>query len=292
MTDRSGWLPLPAPGATPVRTLTVAGSDSGGGAGIEADLRTFTLLGVHGCVALTAVTVQNSLGVTGVQEVDPDVVAAQIDTVVGDIGVSGVKTGMLASAPIVAAVADAFARNGIGAGGEIGLVIDPVCASMHGDPLLHPEALRTLIERLFPMATLVTPNLDEVRLITGIEVDDDDSQRAAVQALLDLGPRWALVKGGHLRGAERSPDLLSDGRQFLRLDAPRIPTAHDHGAGDTLAAAAAAALAHGLAVPDAAALAKDWITRCVAAAYPLGAGHGPVNPLWRLRPPNPAPAPA
>ena len=276
-------LPPPAPAQTPVRAMTVAGSDSGGGAGLQADLRTFALLGVHGCCAVTAVTVQNSLGVSGIAEIPPDTVAAQILSVAGDIGVSGVKTGMLASAPIITAVATAFDEAGIGSGG-LPLVVDPVCASMHGDPLLTDEARSTVVELLFPRATLVTPNLDEVRLLTGIDVVDQASQQAAARELHRLGARWALVKGGHLRGSDRSPDLLFDGETFLQFDAPRVDTPHDHGAGDTLAAAAAAALAHGLEVPDAFALAKDWVTQCLAAAYPLGAGHGPVSPLWRVPP--------
>ncbi|GAA3968942.1 bifunctional hydroxymethylpyrimidine kinase/phosphomethylpyrimidine kinase [Gordonia caeni] len=275
-------LPPPEPGAVPRRVMTVAGSDSGGGAGIQADLRTFALTGVHGCVAVTAVTVQNSLGVTGVQEIDPEVVAAQIDSVTADIGTEAVKTGMLASAPIIEAIAAAFGRAGIGADGPIPLVVDPVCASMHGDALLAADALGTLVGRLLPMATLVTPNLDEVRLITGIDVVDDATQEAAAAELHRLGARWALVKGGHLRGSERSPDLLFDGARFHRFDAPRVDTPHDHGAGDTLAAAATAALAHGLSVPEAVAFAKDWVTRALTAAYPLGAGHGPVSPLWRV----------
>lgn len=274
-------LPAPAPGTAPVRVLTVAGSDSGGGAGIQADLRTFALLGVHGGVAVTAVTVQNSLGVTGVAEIPPETVAAQIDAVVSDIGAGAVKTGMLASSPIITAVAAAFDAAGVGAG-RIPLVVDPVCASMHGDPLLADSARTTLIDELFPRATLVTPNLDEVRLLTGIDVTDDVSQQAAAVALHGLGAQWALVKGGHLRGSDRSPDLLYDGTEYLRFDAPRIDTPHDHGAGDTLAAAATAALAHGRSVPEAVAFAKDWVTGCLAAAYPIGSGHGPVSPLWRL----------
>ncbi|MFT3660942.1 MAG: bifunctional hydroxymethylpyrimidine kinase/phosphomethylpyrimidine kinase [Gordonia sp. (in: high G+C Gram-positive bacteria)] len=267
--------------------MTVAGSDSGGGAGLEADLRTFALAGVHGCVAVTAVTVQNSLGVTGVQEIAPEIVAAQIDSVASDIGVGAVKTGMLASTPIIEAVAAAFDAAGIGRGGAhddgIPLVVDPVCASMHGDPLLADDARSTIVELLFPRAALVTPNLDEVRLLTGIDVVDRASQETAARELHRLGARWALVKGGHLRGSDRSPDLLFDGDEFSTFDAPRVDTPHDHGAGDTLAAAATVALAHGTTVPEAVAFAKDWVTRCLADAYPLGAGHGPVSPLWRLR---------
>lgn len=283
--DEQGFVGLPVaqPGSVPKRVLTIAGSDSGGGAGIQADMRTFALLGVHGCVAVTAVTVQNSLGVSGFEEISPQTVAAQIDTVAGDIGVAAAKTGMLASAPIIEAIVEQCGRSGIGRDASVPLVVDPVCASMHGNQLLADSALDTLRHKLFPLATVVTPNLDEVRLITGIEVTDADSQRDAARALLDLGPRWALVKGGHLRASDRSPDLLYDGEHFIELSHQRIDTPHDHGAGDTLAAAIASALAHESPVPEAVGFAKDWVTRCLAAAYPLGAGHGPVNPLWRLR---------
>lgn len=273
-------LPLTPPGQTPLRVLTIAGSDSGGGAGIQADMRTLALLGLHSLVAMTAVTIQNSVGVHGFHEIPLDIIAGQIDAVVTDIGVQAAKTGMLASAEIIDTVADTWERLGLT--GTVPLVVDPVCASMHGDPLLHPSALGSLKERLFPLATLVTPNLDEVRLITGIDVVDPDSQRAAARALHKLGPQWALVKGGHLRASSHSPDLLFDGTDFHEFDSTRIDTPHDHGAGDTLAAATAAALAHGYPMPEAVAFAKGWITECLRAAYPLGHGHGPVSPLFRL----------
>ena len=275
-------LPTTEPGATPVRVMTIAGSDSGGGAGIQADMRTFALLGLHGLVAVTAVTVQNSVGVSGFQEIDPETVAAQIRSVVTDIGTSAVKTGMLASGPIIDALVDTCVEVGIGRGGDTPLVVDPVCASMHGDQLLADEALDVLRRRLFPLATVVTPNLDEVRLLTGIEVVDAASQRKAAVELRGLGPQWALVKGGHLRSSALSPDLLYDGTDFLEFATARVDTPHDHGAGDTLAAAIACALAHGYAVPDAIDFAKQWVTRGLRSAYPLGAGHGPVNPLWRV----------
>lgn len=273
------FLPLPAPGQTPTRVMTIAGSDSGGGAGIQADMRTFAMLGVHGCVAVTAVTVQNSVGVKGFHEIPLDVVAGQITAVVDDIGIQAAKTGMLASAEIIATIAETW--RGLDTG--VPLVVDPVCASMHGDPLVHPSALNSIRTELFPLATLVTPNLDEVRLITGIDVVDTDTQRDAARALHDLGPQWVLVKGGHLRSSELSPDLLFDGTQFHEFSEPRVDTGHDHGAGDTLAAATASALAHGFSVPDAVAFGKSWITECIRAAYPLGHGHGPVNPLFRLQ---------
>ncbi|KKW63798.1 phosphomethylpyrimidine kinase [Mycolicibacterium elephantis] len=274
------FLPLPDPGATPVRVMTIAGSDSGGGAGIQADMRTFALLGVHGLVAITAVTVQNSVGVKGFHEVPLDVIAGQIEAVASDIGVQAAKTGMLASSAIIDTVAEVWRNQGLS--GSVPLVVDPVCASMHGDPLLHPSALDSLRHQLFPLATLVTPNLDEVRLLTGIEVVDAPTQHDAARALHALGPQWALVKGGHLRTSSHSADLLYNGTDFFEFDATRIDTGDDHGAGDTLAAATASALAHGYPVPDAVEFGKRWVTECLRAAYPLGRGHGPVSPLFRL----------
>jgi hydroxymethylpyrimidine/phosphomethylpyrimidine kinase len=273
------YLPLVPPGTTPLRVLSIAGSDSGGGAGIQADMRTMALLGVHACIAVTAVTVQNTMGVKSFHEVPDDVVAGQIEAVVTDIGVQAAKTGMLASSAIIDTVAATFRRLEL----TVPLVVDPVCASMHGDPLMETSALESLRDQLFPLATLVTPNLDEVRLLVGIDVLDAESQRAAAKALHALGPRWALVKGGHQRSSQRSRDLLYDGADFYEFDAQRMLTGNDHGGGDTLAAAVACALAHGFTVPDAVEFGKRWVTECLRAAYPLGGGHGPVSPLFRLR---------
>jgi hydroxymethylpyrimidine/phosphomethylpyrimidine kinase len=278
VTDLTPGLPLTPPRQTPLRVMTIAGSDSGGGAGIQADLRTFAMLGVHGCVAVAAVTVQNSVGVKGFHKIPVDVITGQIQAVIEDIGIQAAKTGMLASSEIIGAVAETWRSYGAGTP----LIVDPVCASMHGDPLLHPSALNSLRTELFPLATLITPNLDEVKLITGIDVVDSASQHDAVRALHAMGPQWALVKGGHLRSSSHSPDLLFDGSDFYEFDAERIDTPHDHGAGDTLAAATASALAHGYSVPDAVAFAKRWVTECLRAAYPLGQGHGPVSALFRL----------
>ncbi|GFG63500.1 hydroxymethylpyrimidine/phosphomethylpyrimidine kinase [Mycobacterium kubicae] len=272
------YLPLPPPGTTPLRVLTIAGSDSGGGAGIQADMRTIAMLGGHACVAVTAVTVQNSLGVRTFHEIPDDIVAGQIDAVVTDIGIQAAKTGMMASATIITTVAQTWRRLGV----TVPLVVDPVCASMHGDPLLAQDALDSLRAELFPLATLVTPNLDEVRLLVDIDVVDGESQRAAAKALHAMGPRWVLVKGGHLRSSDRSSDLLYDGADFHEFDAPRVPTTNDHGGGDTLAAAVACALAHGFSVPEAVSFGKRWVTECLRAAYPLGGGHGPVSALFRL----------
>jgi hydroxymethylpyrimidine/phosphomethylpyrimidine kinase len=273
------YLPLASPGATPVRVLTIAGSDSGGGAGMQADIRTCTLLGVHTLCAVTAVTVQNTLGVKGFHPIPADVVAAQITAVCDDIGMQAAKTGMLASAEIIEAVAQSWREHGAG----VQLVVDPVCASMHGDPLLDDSALDSLRSALFPLATLVTPNLHEVRLLVGIEVVDSATQADAARALHALGPQWAMVKGGHLQGSASSIDLLFDGSDFYEFESPRLNTPHDHGAGDTLAAATACALAHGYSLLDAVAFAKGWVTEGLRASYSLGHGHGPVSPLFRLQ---------
>jgi hydroxymethylpyrimidine/phosphomethylpyrimidine kinase len=273
-------LPLAVPGQTPRRVLTIAGSDSGGSAGLQADMRAFAMLGVHGCAAVTAVTVQNSLGVKAFHEIPVDVVAGQISAVVSDIGIEAAKTGMLASTEIIRTIVATW--RGEGLDGEVPFVVDPVCASNAGEPLLHPSALGAMRDLLIPLATLVTPNLDEVRLLVGIDVVDANSQRDAARALHALGPKWALVKGGHLRSSRISSDLLFDGSDFHEFSAVRVDTHHDHGAGDTLAAAITAALAHGRSVPEAVGFGKLWVTDCIRAAYPLGQGLGPVNGIARL----------
>ncbi len=266
---------------TPPRALTIAGSDSGGGAGLQADLRTFFACGVHGMTAITAVTVQNSLGVTGVHTIPPEVVAAQIEAVATDIGVQAAKTGVLATAEIIAAVASACDRVNIGRSGTP-FVVDPVSASMHGDPLLDAAALDALRRELFPRATLITPNLDEVRLLTGIEVRSHADQRTAAAALAEYGSQWVLVKGGHLWDDPECLDLLYDGADFHEFTGPRFDVRHTHGSGDTLASTITAALAKGNDVLTAVRLAKAFTVESVRNAYPLGAGVGPVSPRWRL----------
>jgi hydroxymethylpyrimidine/phosphomethylpyrimidine kinase len=273
--------------ATPPRALTIAGSDSGGGAGLQADLRTFFACGVHGMTAVTAVTVQNSLRVSAVVEIPAETVAAQIETVAGDIGVQAAKTGMLANAEIITAVAKACDRVHIGQTGRIPFVVDPVAASMHGDPLLHKDALQAIRSELFPRATLVTPNLDEVGLLVGIDVRTTADQRAAAEALLALGPAFVLVKGGHMRDDPKCVDLLYDGEVFTELPAARVDTRHTHGGGDTMASAITSALAKGMDVVSAVRFGKDFVTRSVRHGYPLGSGVGPVSPFWRLAPEDP-----
>ncbi|MFF8833661.1 bifunctional hydroxymethylpyrimidine kinase/phosphomethylpyrimidine kinase [Streptomyces sp. NPDC015131] len=255
--------------------LTVAGSDSGGGAGIQADLKTMLALGVHGMSVITAVTAQNSLGVQGAWELPAEAVRAQYRSVVDDIGVQAVKTGMLASAPLVETVADLLA------GTDAPVVVDPVGVSKHGDALLAASALDSVRRRLLPLATVATPNLDEVAQLTGVTVKDEDDLRRAADAVLEHGPRWALIKGGHLAGD--AVDLLTDGTQEHWLRAPRHDNRHTHGTGCTLASAVAAGLGKGLTVPDAVRAAKEYVTGAIAAGFALGGGIGPVDHGWRQR---------
>ena len=261
----------------PPTALTIAGSDSGGGAGAQADLKTFLACRVHGMSAITAVTVQNSLGVTGFYELPPHAVAEQIESVVSDIGVDAAKTGMLASAEIMVAVAETVQRLGVAP-----FVVDPVAASHHGDPLLRPDALEALRELIVPLASLVTPNLGEVKLLTGIEVHSRADMDDAARALHAMGPQWVLVKGGHLASGD-AVDVLYDGTDFVELAAPRVDTAHTHGSGDTLAAAITAALARGLGMADAVREGKRFITGAVEGSFALGSGLGPVGHFWRVR---------
>ncbi|MEE1931170.1 bifunctional hydroxymethylpyrimidine kinase/phosphomethylpyrimidine kinase [Streptomyces sp. TRM 70351] len=261
--------------ATPVRVLTVAGSDSGGGAGIQADLKTMQALGTHGMSVLTAVTAQNSLGVQGAWELPAEAVRAQFRSVVDDIGVQAVKTGMLSGPQLVQTVA-ALLRTV-----DVPVVVDPVGVSKHGDPLLAADALDAVRTELLPAATVATPNLDEVAQLTGVTVESEADLRRAADAVLAFGPRWALVKGGHLPG--EATDLLTDGDAVYWLRAPRHPNRHTHGTGCTLASAIAAGLAGGQEVPEAATAAKEYVTGAIAAGFALGAGIGPVDHAWRLR---------
>ncbi len=270
---------------TPARVMTIAGTDSGGGAGVAADLRALTACGVHACLAVTAVTVQNTVGVTGVHTLPPETVAAQIEAVATDIGLDAAKTGMLATSAIIGAIAAACDRVGIGADGPTPFVVDPVAASVHGEQLLADEALDAFRSLLFPRATLVTPNLDEVRLLVGVEVHDRAAQYEAAKLLHAMGPRYVLVKGGHLvEDVDVCVDLLYDGHTFTELSGPRFATGDTHGSGDNMASATAAGLARGMAVPEAVAFGKRFVVEAVRHAYPLGAGHGPVSPLWAIDP--------
>ena len=266
--------------AAPPRVLTIAGSDSGGGAGIQADLKTMLAFGVHGMSVLTAVTAQNSVGVQGYWELPAEAVRAQLDSVLGDIGVDAVKTGMLASTTLVETVADALL--GLLADRDVPVVVDPVSVSKHGDPLLDPAALDAVRTRMLPLATLVTPNLHEAAELAGVAVADETDLLRAAQAVLELGPRAVLVKGGHLAGAE-SVDLLWDGIDEHVFGSPRYDNRHTHGTGCTLASAVASRLALGDRLPDAVGAAKEYVAGAIAAGFPLGAGIGPVDHGWRWR---------
>ncbi|WP_261554640.1 bifunctional hydroxymethylpyrimidine kinase/phosphomethylpyrimidine kinase [Frankia tisae] len=267
--------PITAPAVAPPRVLTIAGSDSGGGAGIQADLKTMFAFGVHGMSAIVAVTAQNSLGVHGVWDLPAAAVRAQIRAVVDDIGVDAVKTGMLSSAALVALVAAELDRV------DAPVVVDPVGVSKHGDPLLAPDAVDVVRLELMPRATIATPNLDEVRLLTGVIVRDEADLPRAAAAMLALGPRWVLIKGGHLQGD--AVDLLTDGSTEILLRGRRMDRRHTHGTGCTLASAIASRLAQGDSPTQAVRAAKEYVSGALAAGFPLGRGIGPVDHGYRHR---------
>ncbi|MGW7534535.1 bifunctional hydroxymethylpyrimidine kinase/phosphomethylpyrimidine kinase [Amycolatopsis sp. NPDC054798] len=269
---------------SPPSALTIAGSDSGGAAGLQADLRTFLTCGVHGLVAVTAVTVQNTLGVHDRADLPPHIVAGQIEAVAADMGVGAAKTGMLASAEIIHAVAAACDKAGIGRDGAIPFVVDPVAAAMTGQSLFDDNGLAALRDELLPCATVLTPNLDEVRLLTGMTVTDREGMHTAAVVLHQLGPKYVLVKSGHLQSDPECVDLLFDGSTFVELPGPRWQTPHTHGAGDTMASALTAGLAKGMPVVEAARYGKWFVSQAVEHSYPMGAKVGPVSAFWRLAP--------
>lgn len=256
------------------RVLTIAGSDSGGGAGIQADLKTMLAHGVHGMSVITGITAQNSVGVQGIWPLPLEAIERQFRSVVDDIGVDAVKTGMLGSREVVGLVARLL--------GELTstpVVIDPVCASKHGDPLIEEAAIDALRHEVLPTATVVTPNLVEAALLTGLDQRTPVAELAAT--LLEFGPQWVLVKGGH---ADGDPvDFLTDGDFDFSYAAARSNNAHTHGTGCTLASALASQLALGHSVPEATKLAKGYVTGAIKAGFALGEGIGPVDHLWELR---------
>lgn len=258
------------------RALTIAGSDSGGGAGIQADLKTFAILGVWGMSAITSVTVQNTKGVTGVSDVPGDVVGAQIRAVAGDIGIDAAKTGMLSSAEIVEAAAEAIEETAIP-----NLVVDPVFVSKHGDRLLREDAVDALRKLITPLATVITPNLPEASGLAGFDVHTRADMERAARAILDLGARSVLVKGGHLEKAS-SDDLFADGDRVEWLVAGRIDSPNTHGTGCVLSASIAAFLARGDTLFEAVRKGKDFVTDAIRHGLSIGGGIGPVSPGWRL----------
>ncbi|MDD5560192.1 bifunctional hydroxymethylpyrimidine kinase/phosphomethylpyrimidine kinase [Candidatus Methylomirabilis sp.] len=256
--------------------LTIAGSDSGGGAGIQADLKTFAALGVFGTSAITSVTAQNTVGVQEVYDLPPEFVGRQIDSVLDDIAIDAAKTGMLSSAAIIEVVAAKVKAHAIER-----LVVDPVMVAKGGAPLLRPDAVNALIEYLLPLALIVTPNVPEAEALTGLTITDLNEMRQAARQIHGLGPRCVVLKGGHLNGC--AIDLLFDGSRFTELDAERIDTLHTHGTGCVFSAAIAAELAKGNPVPEAVASAKRFITAAIRHGFPLGKGVGPTDPIAAAR---------
>lgn len=255
------------------RALTIAGSDSGAGAGIQADLKTFAALGVYGLSALTAITAQNTQGVRAAYDLPPALVEAQIDAVLEDIGADAAKTGMLSNPAIIEAVARRIRAW------NLRVVVDPVMRAKGGDPLLQPEAVTALCSILLPLAEVVTPNLPEAEVLTGRRIETLDDMRAAARTIHALGPRHVVVKGGH--STAEPIDIYFDGEQFTEFRAMRIETPHTHGTGCTFSAAIAAYLARGLPVVEAVAHAKHYVTEAIRHAPGIGHGHGPVAHFWR-----------
>ncbi len=259
------------------KALTIAGSDSSGGAGIQADLKTFAALGVYGASAITAVTAQDTRRVHAIVELAPAFVAQQIDAVIGDIGADAVKTGMLASAPIIETVVDRLKRWE-----ALNVVVDPVMVAKGGDKLLRDDAVAALKSSLLPLATVVTPNLPEAEVLVGRRIESWDDMREAARELHALGARNVVIKGGHRADDGTATDLLFDGTSFREYTTGRVATTSTHGTGCTFAAAIAASLAKGEPVATAVAAAKAYVTKALQAAYPLGGGHGPVHHFYRF----------
>jgi hydroxymethylpyrimidine/phosphomethylpyrimidine kinase len=257
------------------KVLTIAGSDSGAGAGIQADLKTFAALGVYGTSALTAITAQNTVGVTQVFGLSPKLVAAQIDAVVADIGAHAAKTGMLASAPIIDTVATKIKQHRLK-----NLVVDPVMVATSGDLLIKKSAVAALRLRLLPLAAVATPNLPEAEELTGMKLRTAQDIEEAARRIVKMGARSVVIKGGHLSGP--AVDLFFDGRKFAALSAPRIRTKNTHGTGCTFSAAIAAYLAKGESIERAVRLAKKYITAAIRDGFRVGAGHSPVHHFHQL----------
>jgi hydroxymethylpyrimidine/phosphomethylpyrimidine kinase len=258
------------------KALTIAGSDSGGGAGIQADLKTFSAFRVFGMSVITAVTAQNSLGVQGVENLPPAFVAQQLRSVLEDFGADAAKCGMLSTAPIIEAVATELTSHRIEK-----LVVDPVMVAKSGDQLLQPEARAALADRILPLALLVTPNLPEAEVLAGIRVAEPEDMEEAARRIHLMGPRYVLVKGGHLKGD--ATDLLWNGRDFTRFSTPRIDSQNTHGTGCTFSAAIAAGLARGQALGDAIRSAKAYVTRAIREGFQAGRGVGQLRhfiPDW------------
>ena len=257
------------------KALTIAGSDSGAGAGIQADLKTFAALGVYGTSAIAAITAQNTVRVTRILELDAALVAAQIETVMEDIGAQALKTGMLANAAIIEVVAAKIQRHGLK-----NVVVDPVMVAKSGDLLLRRDAIQALRCRLIPLAKVVTPNLPEAEELTGMRLTRTSEIEEAARRIVALGATSVVIKGGHRKGP--ATDLFFDGKAFRELRAPRIRTRHTHGTGCTFSAAITAYLAKDETVETAVVLAKKYTTEAIRQGFAIGAGHSPVHHFYRL----------
>jgi hydroxymethylpyrimidine/phosphomethylpyrimidine kinase len=260
------------------KALTIAGSDSGGGAGIQADLKTFSAFGVYGTSALTALTAQNTLGVQGVYEVEPEFVFMQIASVMEDIGSDAAKTGMLANSGIISKVAEAIKKYKIR-----NLVIDPVMIAKSGDPLLSEDARKTIIEKLIPLARVITPNVFEAEVMLDQKIKSLEDMRSAAIELKKTGCEWVVVKGGHLESSDEAKDVVYNGQDFEILQSQRFATKNTHGTGCTFSAAIAAGLAKGYQPLQAIQKAKQFITKAIEHNISLGSGHGPANHLVGVR---------
>jgi hydroxymethylpyrimidine/phosphomethylpyrimidine kinase len=267
--------------------LTIAGSDSGGGAGIQADLRTFAFHRVHGTSALTCVTAQNTLGVTRVDALSPESVVAQIEAVLSDIGAQAIKTGMLLNGEIIEAVAlwleSSLLESSLLESSVRPLVVDPVMVSRAGVPLIDAAAIATLTQRLLPLATVLTPNRYEAQILAQKEIETLEDMKWAASAIQALGPKAVLVKGGGFGGELRGVDVWFDGRELAVLKTETIETSHTHGTGCTLSAAIAANLALGHGPDQSVRLAKDYVTQALRHALAIGAGQGPVGHFFSIR---------
>ena len=261
--------------STVYRAMTIAGSDSGAGAGIQADLKTFAAHGVYGASALTAITSQNTRGVTDVLELPASLIESQIDAIVSDIGADVVKTGMLSSSAVIEIVAAKARQHRMDA-----LVVDPVMVAKGGDKLLQDDAVDALRSLLIPIATVLTPNVPEAETLLGVKIETLDEAKEAARALVGMGARAAVVKGGHLSGPPT--DMLYDGEEFRAFTSPRIETTSTHGTGCTFASAIASNLAKGLPLRRSVSLAKSYVTSAIRLAQPIGRGHGPLNHFYML----------
>lgn len=259
------------------KALTIAGSDSGGGAGIQADLKTFTALRVFGMSAITSVTAQNTNSVLGIYNLSPEFIELQIDAVVKDIGVDAVKIGMLSTREIISSVAAKVKEHGL-----TNIVLDPVMVAKGGESLLNSDAEEILIQELLPHATVLTPNIPEAEAISGLKISSVEDMRIAAEKIYTLGPENVLLKGGHLDKSSDAVDILYDGSDFFDFRSQRVDTKNTHGTGCTYSAAICAGIAKGLSVKDSVREAKEYVSFAIQNSFNIGSGHGPLNHFWKL----------